>query len=146
MLSRTETERLAGMANALRPDWTVRSLVTLILTNLDHRAYQDIALALAWIATDPTTATPGRLLEAGPWWLTAKPGTSTPDAMPGRVRCSKDGHEFERASNCRICISDALEATDTDRALTSQGVPADRVRAILAAVPTPDWHDGGDEA
>jgi len=144
MLTRTETERLAGMANALRPDWTVRSLVTLILTNLDHRAYQDVALALAWIATDPTTATPGRLLEAGPWWLTAKPTTSTPDTMPGRERCPE--HEWERAHNCRACRSEQIAATDTDRTLASQGIPADRIRAILAAVPTPDWNDGGDAA
>ena len=65
MISRDETERLAAMANALRPDWPLKSLTTFIVNELTRRTYREVAIALAWIATDPATDTPKRMLEAG---------------------------------------------------------------------------------
>ena len=53
-LTKTEAERLAAAANALRPDWPVSSLLT-YLSKHKARAYRDVAVALAWIATDPQT-------------------------------------------------------------------------------------------
>jgi len=77
MLTRTEAERLAAMGNALRPDWPVRSLMTL-LAEFRDRAYRDVAVAVAYIATDPQTTTPGRLRESGPWWRTTEEQRTPP--------------------------------------------------------------------
>ena len=49
MISRDETERLAAMANALRPDWPLKSLTTFIVNELTRRTYREVAIALAWI-------------------------------------------------------------------------------------------------
>lgn len=110
MLSRTEVERLAAMANALRPDWPVRSLCTLIAADHQHRAYRDVAVALAWIATDTATVTPKRMSEAGPWWIATRAAGS--DATDHRfVRCPEPGHGSFPASNCSACRSEDLEGT-----------------------------------
>ncbi|MFC0626147.1 hypothetical protein [Kribbella deserti] len=68
-----QLERLAAMANALRPDWPTGSVLTHLKANHGTRPYQDLAIAIAWIATDPDTATPARLAEAGPWWQATQP-------------------------------------------------------------------------
>lgn len=116
MISRTETERLAAMAHELRPDWPVRSLCTWLQADHANRAYQDIAVALAYIATDPTTQTPKRMNEAGPWWQASvragSPNTPTAVPRPGDPRCTVYGHEHELASNCRGCAVDRYEPTD----------------------------------
>ena len=75
----TEIDRLAAAVNALRPDWPTQSLRTFIAANLAERSYRDAALALAWVATDPQTRTPKRVLEGGPWWRATSSGT---DAAP----------------------------------------------------------------
>jgi len=67
-MNRTEVERLAGMANKLRPDWAWGSLCTFIEANLKDRAYRDVAVALAYVACEAETKTPKRVLEPGPWW------------------------------------------------------------------------------
>lgn len=63
-----EAARLAAAINQLNPEWPRRSLQTFIETNLMDRPYRDAAIALTWIACDPLSRTPARVLEAGPWW------------------------------------------------------------------------------
>ena len=137
MLNRTECERLAAMAHQLRPDWPVKSIATHVWTDHRQRAYRDVAVGLAWIATDPATLTPARLAEAGPWWVAvADPRAPKGDAIPrpGDERC--EIHPYERAAYCRGCLSDAKaakdELDDTDRAFLAQGVPRERIAQIRA--------------
>lgn len=85
--SRDEAQRLAAMGNALRVDWPAGSLLTLITQDLRHRSFREIAIALAVIATDPATKTPGRLREPGPWWDAARP--IEPTAPRGNGKCPK---------------------------------------------------------
>jgi len=66
-----ETDRIAAAMHQLRPDWPATSIRTLIRKHLADRPRRDVAVALAWIACEPATATPARVLEAGPWWLAA---------------------------------------------------------------------------
>jgi len=144
MATRTELERLAAMGAALRPDWPYRSILTYLLCDHAQRPYRDLAVAFAYIATDPLTQTPKRLSEPGPWWTTTITGTNT---MPGKERCEE--HPWEKAWNCRACRSEQLEATDTDRRLVEQGVPRDQVRRILAEhgiTPDAKQRAGGDLA
>jgi hypothetical protein len=71
MIDQNQAERLAGMANMLRPDWPVPSLVAHLLAHHANRPVRDLAVALAWIAADPATENPGRLAQDGPWWRAA---------------------------------------------------------------------------
>lgn len=112
MLSRTEVERLAAMANALRPDWSVKSLCTWLLEAHATKAYRDVAVALAWIATDPATRTPKRMDELGPWWTAARAASS--DANDTHYpRCTEPGHKSFPAANCGACRSEHIGGEGT---------------------------------
>ena len=84
-MTRDEIERLAHAINQLRPDWPIASLRTGITRDLGTRAYRDAAIALTWVACDPTSRTPARVLEAGPWWLATQVDTSDADRHPSSV-------------------------------------------------------------
>lgn len=66
MLTRQEGERLAQAVNAMRPDWPVASLLTLI-GKRKERALMDLALELMYVALDPDTKSPARIDADGPW-------------------------------------------------------------------------------
>lgn len=156
MATRTETERVAAMMNALRPDWRIVSLRTFLDVNHADRAYADLAIAAAVIATDPTTTTPELLNHHGRWWVAAQSAASTPapfaaSISPGApLRCGMPGHEHELAHACRICAGDAkagpsttevddavLAATPAQAAINTRGLAL--VRAALTR--TGDSHD-----
>lgn len=126
MISRDETERLAAMANALRPDWPLKSLTTFIVNELTRRTYREVAIALAWIATDPATDTPKRMLEAGPWWNASRAQAATVSVVV--TRCAVQGHEHLPAARCPACEEANRGEVDHDA-----GVAA--VREALRSAP-----------
>lgn len=95
-----ERQRLAAMGNALRVDWPAGSLLTLITQDLKNRSFREIAIALAFIATDPASLTPGRLREPGPWWEAARPVTVTKPA--GNGRCANCNGFHTPLSPCNV--------------------------------------------
>ena len=113
-----ELDRLAAMGNALRADWPVRSLRTHLAKNHATRAYRDLAVALAWIAADPQTQTPARLIEAGPWWKAT--AVDAPTVTHPVVHCPE--HRQHRAWNCPDC--EAQSAVNPHE-------HAERVRQVL---------------
>ena len=135
MASKTELERLAAAGAALRPDWPVRSVLTYLTNNHAHRTYRDLAVALAYIATDPTTVTPKRLGEAGPWWRVSPETAASTVPRAGAARCTIPGHEHEIAANCRSCRAEQIAIADGTSAPTTRDplVSAERVRQILDA-------------
>ncbi len=101
MLTNDETHRLAAALNALRPDWPVKSLVTFIDANLRPRTYRETAVALTWVASDPQTETPKRVLENGPWWNATRAQAGTVSVIP--TRCPE--HRQHRAASCPECAA-----------------------------------------
>lgn len=104
-------DRIAAATHLLRPDWPKTSIATLIERDptLRARSFQDLAVALAYVATDPASTTPARVKEGGPWWravtgTTSDHRTGAPPG-PGIVRCPL--HDWE-AARCRCCRSDYL--------------------------------------
>ena len=78
-----EIERIAAAVNVLRPDWPTSSLRTFIASRLGSRPRRDVAVALVWVACEPATTTPARVLEIGPWWqAAAADGTTVPRHGP----------------------------------------------------------------
>ena len=145
MATKTELERLAAEGAALRPDWPVRSVLTYLANNHAHRAYRDLAVALAYIATDPTTITPKRLGESGAWWMVSPETAASTVPRAGAVRCTIPGHEHEIAANCRSCRAEQIAITDGTSTPTTREpvVSAERVREILetaSAYPSPVDH------
>lgn len=97
-MTKTEAERIAAQGHALRPDWPLASLMTILAAHRT-KAYRDVAVALAWIATDPQTQTPGRLNESGPWWKATQAGEPTFTTV--NLRCTE--HPTEPAGRCGPC-------------------------------------------
>lgn len=98
-MNRSDVEVLAKAIHVLRPDWPWTSLVTFITGKLASYAHRDIAVALVWVALDPETKNPGRVLEAGPWWKATRP---TPDnATPEPPRGCPDHPDQPR--HCPLC-------------------------------------------
>lgn len=124
MISRDETERLAAMANALRPDWPLKSLTTFIVNELTRRTYREVAIALAWIATDPATDTPKRMLEAGPWWNASRAQAATVSVVV--TRCPE--HPEHPAARCPAC-------EEANRGEVDHDAGAAAVREALAKAP-----------
>lgn len=88
-----ERERIAAAINQLRPDWPAKSLVTLLSKpELATRPRRDVTVALAWVACETSTATPARVLEAGPWWRAA--------AVEGQARTREVLQPIERCKTC----------------------------------------------
>lgn len=121
MATITELEHLAAMANALRPDWPIRSLLTHLTANHGTRSYRDLAIALAWIATDPDTQTPARLLEQGPWWTLTRP-----------VDGSRGGPRHRLCPRCRDPHDPAVPCSSQPREVIVRDSP-DRLAAKAAA-------------
>lgn len=103
MATADELTRLAAMGNALRPDWPTNSLRSHLAANHGTRSYRDLAVALAWICTDPETRTPARLSEAGPWWVTTTRHDATP--TPRAPRCEQHPDVRLIGGICHECTS-----------------------------------------
>ena len=75
-----DARRIAETANAIRPDWPVRSVMT-ILAEFRHLDPLDVHLAIIWIAYDPTITSPAILrTTTGPWWrLVRETKAGTPE-------------------------------------------------------------------
>lgn len=123
--------RLADAAHALRPDWPARSVRAYLAGKHRDKAFADVAVALAVVATDPATTTPARLDEHGPWWTATRALMlgATPDVGPGRgvEACAYTGHEHEPARGCRLCRAEQLAGEHHDRPAVPTGadpVPA----------------------
>lgn len=134
-MNQIELARLAAMSHELRPDWPKQSILS-GLHPLAMRAYRDVAVALAWIATDPDTKTPARLHEDGPWWqATRLPGTTAhipahqdplliPDADPDDpAACAKALREG------RLVVKRPSPATRTRAAAQAAKETLARIRA-----------------
>lgn len=102
-MDKHEIDRLAAAVHALRPDWPLRSCVTFIAKEIGTYAYQDAAVMLAWVATDPDTKTPRRVTENGPWrHAIVDRRTVQPVTPPECV-----DHPGQKASTCTECHADA---------------------------------------
>lgn len=107
-----EIARLAAALNVLRPDWPTASVQTFIEKELAHRPLHDTAVALTWIATDPDTKTPRRVLEAGPWWATSR---TTLDRTPPVPPCDVHGYTARRPDHTYPCCDDTPEPQPVER-------------------------------
>jgi hypothetical protein len=73
MITRTEAERIAIAIHAIRDDWPITSLVTLISRDLASWPLLDVGVGLMHVALERTldgkwlTASPARVKENGPW-------------------------------------------------------------------------------
>lgn len=71
-MNANEIDRIADALHHARPDWPAKQLRTLLADpKMADRPRRDVFVALAWVACESGTASPYRVLEAGPWWKAA---------------------------------------------------------------------------
>lgn len=133
-----QLHRLAGAIATLRPDWPPQSIQTFLEKHFTHRPLRDIAVALTYVAVDPTTTTPARVLEAGPWWQSA----ATRDVPTAVNDCPTHPHTAlwvdnrTSASECSGCRNDR-RADETATATFDRKPVPDDVREALRRPATP---------
>lgn len=101
-MNETEIARIAAATNALRPDWPIPSIITLLgRPELANRPRRDVAVALTWVACESDTKTPARVISAGPWWnAAAVEGGSAQPRTPWEemcITCSRTEQQCELA-------------------------------------------------
>ena len=123
-----EIERVAAAANALRPDWPTGQLRTLIRDKLADRPRRDVAVALSWVACESGTASPYRVLEAGPWWQATGQFDVTAKRNPKPAECCATCGRWMHTPD-PICESPAAHRPPRDVAAHQAGVA--RLRATI---------------
>lgn len=134
-ITKDQAAALAALIGALRPDWAERGVLAKLAECRTRGGAYDIAHAALYAAEDATNRTPAVVPLAGAHWTRGKPvGEAEQLRAP---RCQIVGHGSYLATNCGACRSEQLALDDrqaTQReTLRRQGVPADRIRQILAA-------------
>jgi hypothetical protein len=97
-----EIARLAAALHQARPDWPTKQLVTLMGDpRMADRPRRDVFVALAWVACEASSASPYRVLEAGPWWRAAasEGQAHTRDVAPVGSRCTVCGEQETRCQS-----------------------------------------------
>lgn len=105
-----EIERIAASMNMLRPDWPKQQLKTLLSDErITNRPRRDVVVALGWVACEPNTHTPYRVLEAGPWWKAAGVETTNVNPLADKGPWCKNcgcgpSHPLHRTGDCVYTI------------------------------------------
>ena len=104
-----QAQRIANAVSVLRPEWAAASIETLLLDpakHLSRRPACDVAAALAWVACDPASKTPGRVLEHGPWWPTR------PESEPARTAQCPRCRDFHPPTERHECVRPSSRKAD----------------------------------
>jgi hypothetical protein len=126
-----ELHRLAGAIATLHPGWPAASLQTFLERHFTHRPLRDIAVALTFVACDPDTTSPGRVLEAGPWWSTAatRDVPAVPNNCPQHQLANVHLDPVTGSRTCAGCHVDR-RADDTATARFDRRPPTDQARRL----------------
>jgi hypothetical protein len=119
MATKIEHARLAAVLNLLRPDWPTASLQTMLDRDHAARPFADLAVAAVAVAVDPTSTTPARLREAGPWWhlARAEPTSQPPDISQVLVEPADVANYASEAAKARelLRLVTRARAADVDQ-------------------------------
>lgn len=146
MITRNDAENLARAIHALRPDWPIAQLMTLLgegqdgTGNLRDYPLRDLGCALTWIALDrdhdgrPVTASPYRILEPGPWFAEARDAlelaqTRQRNLTDARHRARQQAADRAEAERNRATVTDRLAASQPYRQAARQAIAQARSRS-----------------
>ena len=135
-MNETEIDRIAHAANAMRPDWPVASLRTLLnKPELTNRPRRDVAVALAWVACESETKTPARVLEPGPWWR-----ATTVEQLPTGHQHANRTYGITEGDPREVCHICAQARPDCERRAATNGHTfTSRADVRRAQEPGADW-------
>lgn len=133
-MNRNQAAQIAEAIAAIRPDWTKTSLLTL-MAEFAHREPRDVFLALAWLAYDRDTKTPGRLRTDGPHWhISRLAGIPEPTHCPPTAAEVSCPIHLDRLP-CKGCAADAKAASEFDPLdQTPPRLPGETIRQWAARI------------
>jgi hypothetical protein len=107
---RDSVTELVTAVQSIRPEWGATAVrTTLDRARDDGRPWHLTRAAMLRVAEAPSSRTPARLLEQGPWWNEVANGSRARPARPADLaKCA--AHPGELASNCRCCAADRKAA------------------------------------
>ena len=115
----TQNDRWAAAIHILRPDWPLTSLRSFATSRLADTPYRDALVMGVWIAADPRTETPARMLQPGPWrQATADPSDTATQHHPPVTKCPHGGYSLA----CDQCRTRAAHTATTGAALARQAL------------------------
>lgn len=130
-MNENEISRIAAAISDLRPDWPAASIRSLLhKPELRNKPRRDVAVALAWVACEPDTKTPARVIEAGPWWRAAAADGTETVSHTGSTIGLRHG---DPRTICGIC--DMLRDECDERASTSGHEFVARVDCLPPRIP-----------
>lgn len=128
-MNRREIGQIARAVAALRPAWSPRSLETFLANRIGDdlalgagsdagelaaRTYDEVALALVWVALRTETETPYLVTQPGPWWTVpasdGQPGREQETWAPLRREDECEQHPGQPRAMCRSCAADRIAA------------------------------------
>lgn len=93
MMTKDEAQRIANAVNALRPDWSIAGVMSILADGrCRNKPLTDLTMAFVALALDPASRKPTRIYEHGPWWEVLAPRIG----MTTEYRVVTD-------SDCAIC-------------------------------------------
>lgn len=98
-LTEQEANALAYILNRIRPDWTTKSILTILSKNRETPSLADLTIAATTKAQDPTCKTPAPIFLPGNHW----PERARHRIDPGPECPDHTGHH---AYNCGPCTTD----------------------------------------
>jgi len=153
----TERDRLAAALIALRPDWgqgavdKTKRVRTWLSENAMGWSYRDAVVRMTVCAIEPSTVTPARALQDGPWTMIARTltagGTNQPLTTEQRggdcATCGVARARHARSSVLILVGMDGRPVPEHDWQPAAQVTPAspDTIRAAR-----PEFHTTGDPA
>jgi hypothetical protein len=122
MINDLQADRIAAAVNAVRPEWPLASIKTLIVRDLSGWPWLDLLVGLVYVAGERnadgswTSRTPGRVKEQGPWRTV---GVSYLDDQARREKDARDAEARRKAIELRRREVEACALCDADGRLTS---------------------------
>lgn len=107
-LTPDNVDRLTAAAHIIRNDWSKQGLRTLLSDGrIRTRSPREVLLALMWVASEPTTLKPTRILEPGPWWEVTRPAGQPRHQAGAKFRTT-------RWDDCHACGLPKASHVDDD--------------------------------
>lgn len=104
-LNKDEAQKIANAINALRPDWSINGLMSVLGDSRNiNRPTTDMTLAFVALALDPKSRKPTRIYEHGPWWELLAPRVGS--AVSYRTIGDDDCAICSRPANAHPLLTD----------------------------------------
>lgn len=118
-INQQQASALAFILNQIRPEWTTKSIMTVIEKNKMMPSYADLVLAAVAKAREPSCATPAPIFMQGPHWP-----APVRSKLPPAPKC--EDHTTYDAHSCSCCWADIKLGERPENMLGKRLIPKNK--------------------